>query len=68
MTHRPAGTPRGWTTLYVAAFVSMLVAGALLAVAARGFLDRLELLWISAGLSLVAIVLAVLALVLPRRG
>jgi hypothetical protein len=64
----PAKTPRGWTTLYAVAFVVMLVAGLLLAVAARGFLDNLTLLWLSAALSLGAIVLAVLALVLPRRG
>jgi hypothetical protein len=64
----PAKTPRGWTTLYAVAFVVMLVAGLLLAIAARGFLDNLTLLWLSAGLSLGAIVLAVLALVIPRRG
>jgi len=64
----PAKTPRGWTTLYAVAFVVMVVAGLLLAIAARGFLDNLTLLWVSAGLSLGAIVLAVLALVLPRRG
>ena len=68
MIDAPAKTPRGWTTLYAVAFVVMLVAGLLLAIAARGFLDNLTLLWLSAGLSLGAIVLAVLALVLPRRG
>ena len=68
MSDAPAKTPRGWTTLYAVAFAVMLVAGLLLAIAARGFLDNLTLLWVSAGLSLGAIVLAVLALVLPRRG
>ena len=68
MSDAPTKTPRGWTTLYAVAFVVMLVAGLLLAIAARGFLDNLTLLWLSAGLSLGAIVLAVLALVLPRRG
>ena len=68
MSDAPAKTPRGWTTLYAVAFVVMLVAGLLLAIAARGFLDNLTLLWLSAGLSLGAIVFAVLALVLPRRG
>ena len=68
MSDAPAKTPRGWTTLYAVAFVVMLIAGLLLAIAARGFLDNLTLLWLSAGLSLGAIVLAVLALVLPRRG
>jgi hypothetical protein len=54
-------------TLYGMAFVVMLVAGGLLAVAARGFLRHPGLLWISAGLSLVAIALATLSVVLPRR-
>ena len=63
-----ARTSRGWTTLYAIAFAIMLVAGLLLAISARGFLEHTELLWISAALSLTAIVLAVLALVLPRRG
>jgi hypothetical protein len=54
-------------TLYAVAFVVMLGAGGLLAIAARGFLRHPGLLWISAGLSLVAIALAVLSVVLPRR-
>jgi hypothetical protein len=54
-------------TLYGAAFVVMLVAGGSLAIAARGFLRHPGLLWLSAGLSLVAIGLAVLSVVLPRR-
>ena len=49
MSDAPAKTPRGWTTLYAVAFVVMLVAGLLLAIAARGFLDNLTLLWLSAG-------------------
>ena len=67
MTEAPDRTPRGWMTLYGVAFVVMLVAGGLLAVAARGFLRHPGLLWISAGLSLVAIALATLSVVLPRR-
>jgi hypothetical protein len=68
VSESPAKAPRGWTTLYAAAFVVMLVAGLLLAIAVQGFLDNLTLLWLSAGLSLGAIALAVMALVLPRRG
>ena len=68
MSVAAAKTPRFCNTLFAVAFVVMLVAGLLLAIAARGFLDNLALLWLSAGLSLGAIVLAVLALVLPRRG
>jgi hypothetical protein len=67
MTKAPDGRPRGWMTLYAVAFVVMLGAGGVLAIAARGFLRHPGLLWISAGLSLVAIALAVVSVVLPRR-
>ena len=53
--------------LYAVAFVIMLVAGALLGVAARDFLDNTAILYLSTGLSVLAIVLAVVALVAPRR-
>ena len=46
----------------------MVVAGVLLAIAAREFLDNTTLLWLSTGLSLGAIVLAVVALVLRGGG
>ena len=59
--------PRGSMSLYAGAFVAVLAAGALLALAAREFLRESGLLWASIGLSGLALVLAVLSLVLPRR-
>jgi hypothetical protein len=67
MAHTPSKTPRGWLTLYAVAFVVMLVAGALLGIAARGFLTNTGLLLISSALSALALVLAVVAVVVPRR-
>lgn len=64
---RSAARPRGWVSLYVVAFILMLGAGACLALAARGFLEDLWLLWLSAGLSAAAIVLAIAGIVAPRR-
>ena len=58
---------RGWLTLYAVAFVTMLVAGALLGIAARGFLTNTGLLLLSSGLSALAIVLSIVAVVVPRR-
>ena len=49
------------------AFVVMLAAGVLLGLAAREFLRETALLWASIALSGGAVVLAVLAVVLPRR-
>lgn len=63
----PTKTPRGWLTLYAVSFLVMLVAGALLGVAARDFLDNTGILYLSTGLSVLAIVLAVVALAAPRR-
>jgi hypothetical protein len=61
-------TTRGWLSLYVAAFVLMLTAGVVLTVATLGGrLESLRLLRVSAGLSVVAMVAAVLSVVLPRR-
>jgi hypothetical protein len=54
-------------SLYAVAFGSVLAAGALLAIAAREFLRETGLLWASICLSGLALVLAVLSLVLPRR-
>lgn len=53
--------PRSDVTLYAVAFGSMIIAAALVAVAARDFLQNTGLLWVSTGLSLAAIILAVLA-------
>lgn len=58
---------RGWLTVYAVAFVTMLVAGALLGIAARGFLTNTGLLLLSTGLSALAIVLSIVAVVVPRR-
>ena len=68
MKEAPSEPPRGWVTLYAVAFVLMLVAGLLIAVAGRSFLESTTPLLVSAVCSGVAIVLAVLSVVLPRRG
>ncbi|MGH2539704.1 MAG: hypothetical protein ACRDGK_04220 [Actinomycetota bacterium] len=54
-------------SLYAAAFVAMLAAGALLGLAARELLRENGLLWASIALSGLALALAVLSLVVPRR-
>jgi len=59
--------PRGSVALFAVAFVVMLAAGVLLGLAAREFLQESMLLWASIALSVSAVVLAVLAAVLPRR-
>jgi len=59
--------PRGLLSVYVVAFVLMLAAGGVLALAVRSFLTDLWPLWLSAGLSAAAIVAAVIAVVAPRR-
>ena len=53
--------------VFAVAFVVMLAAGVLLGLAARKFLRETALLWASIALSGGAVVLAVLAVVLPRR-
>jgi hypothetical protein len=63
---RPASL-RGSMAVYAAAFVAMLAAGLLLALAAREFLRESGLLWASIALSAGAVALAVLSLVIPRR-
>ena len=60
-------TSRGSMALFAVAFVVMLAAGVLLGLAAREFLRETALLWASIALSVSAVVLAVLAAVLPRR-
>lgn len=60
-------TSRGSMALFAVAFVVMLAAGVLLGLAAREFLRETALLWASIALSGGAVVLAVLAVVLPRR-
>ena len=60
--HRPAGF-----LLYLAAFACLLVAGGLLAVAAKSFLASLTPLWLSVGASVAAALLAAAALVRSRK-
>jgi hypothetical protein len=59
--------PRGWVSLYFVSFVLMLAAGAALASSAVNFLNSTRPLWLSTGLSAIAILAAVAAVVLPRR-
>lgn len=59
---RPAGF-----LLYLAAFACLLVAGGLLAVAAKSFLSSFTPLWLSVGSSVVAALLAAAALVRSKR-
>jgi len=53
--------------MYLVAFVVMLAAAVLLGLAAREFLTEIGLLWASIALSCVALVLAVVSVVFPRR-
>ena len=59
--------PSGSVALFAVAFVVMLAAGVLLGLAAREFLRETALLWASIALSVSAVVLALVAVVLPRR-
>jgi hypothetical protein len=54
-------------SLYAVAFFLMVAAAAVLAVAARSFLNDRSALWFSIGLSAGAIVVAVASVLLPRR-
>jgi hypothetical protein len=53
--------------LYVVGFVLMAVAGFTLAVSARGFLASTRLLWLSAGMSVAAIVAALASILWRAR-
>ena len=53
--------------LYVVGFVLMAVAGFTLAVSARGFLASTRLLWLSAGMSVAAIIAAVASVLWTAR-
>jgi predicted MFS family arabinose efflux permease len=61
---RPAGISLG---LYAAAFLLLLTAGACIGAAVLDELQETRLLWVSAGLSYAAVVLALLSLLLPSR-
>jgi hypothetical protein len=59
--------PRGWLSLYTLAFVLMSIAATILVMATLGRLESLRLLRVSSGFSVAAIVVAVVAVVVPRR-
>jgi hypothetical protein len=63
----PEGRRRGRVSLYAAAFALMLAAGTVLVVTSLGSLQSTRLLWVSAGLSIAAIIVSVASLVAPRR-
>ena len=58
----------GWVSLYLVAFVLLLVSGLSVALAARSFLESLAPLYLSMALSVVSAILAVVAVLLPKRG
>ena len=62
-----AGRPRGWVSLYALAFLLLLGAGASFAASAASLLASTRLLWASSVLSGLAIVVAIVSVVLPRR-
>jgi len=66
-TETDAPTRRGWVSLYAAAFALLLGAGVAISASSLGSLRSMGLLRLSAGLSIAAIVLAAVAVVLPRR-
>ena len=55
-------------SLYTVAFAVMLVAAIALMASSLGSLRSIGLLWISSALSLLAAGLAVVSVVMPRRG
>jgi hypothetical protein len=63
---------RGSILLYAGAFVLLLSSGLALAAAGKGMLEGMpqsgRLLWVSIGLSALAVASAVMSLFLPRRG
>ena len=68
MTEEPGrDRPIGSVGLYAVAFGLLVAAGAALGTSAIGFLESTKLLWVSTGLSVLAIAMAVLAVVLSRR-
>lgn len=62
-----ARRPHGWVSLYAVAFVLLMGAGAAIAASAVSLLESTGLLWVSAILSGLAILLAIVSVVLPRR-
>lgn len=65
----PEPTPtrrRGWLSLYAVAFGLLLGSAVALGASSLGSLRSFTLLWVSIGLSWAALVVAVVAVVLPR--
>lgn len=60
-------TERAALALYAVAFVLLLVSGAVLAFAGLGALSSLGLLWLSAVLSVGAVIAAAASIVVSRR-
>lgn len=64
------GVPRrslGWVSVYAMAFLLLVGAGVAIAASAAGLLESTRLLWASTALSGLAIVVAIVSVVLPRR-
>ncbi len=59
--------PRGWVSLYAVAFLLLAGAAVAFVASAAGLLESTRLLWTSTLLSGVAIVIAIVSVVLPRR-
>lgn len=57
----------GWLSLYAGAFAVMFGAGIALAASSLGTLRSIGLLWVCVVLSVLAIVLALASLFVPRR-
>ena len=59
--------PRGWVSVYALAFLLLVGAGVAISASAVGFLTSTRLLWTSTVLSGLAILVAIVSVVLPRR-
>jgi predicted MFS family arabinose efflux permease len=59
--------PRGWVSLYAVAFALLVGAGATIGASAVSLLESTRLLWASTVLSGLAIVMAIVSVLLPRR-
>ena len=65
---RTAGRrPRGSVGVYAVAFVCLVGAGVAITLAAVSLLSSTNLLWVSTALSGIAIVVAIVSVLLPRR-
>jgi hypothetical protein len=62
------GTDRGRVGLYLGAFVLMIVSGASVAAGAKDFLSSMTPIWVSIVCSIAAALMALVAVLVPRRG